>query len=287
MINYKIFSKTIKFFIKACSKIGFTYSDLLISLNLKNNDYPDDILKKVQDYIDCSESQKEMLKDIESPENIALIEKIISLSSLPVKLIDVISNQNNKEIFDILLLSSELNLSEIKELSDENLIINLIDILKEAVKALEQASEYKAQFEKPEDTFLFIEYYNNRKKSPDDIDELVNNQIEYKPWNIFDLSWFQNNIITGLRKDKYSIEWLESSDLHEVFLDYLDLCDRNLIQSADYWFREKLREIETKLNAKDVETGDEKEKYRERTPEEKLALAKKLDKEYFIENKKE
>lgn len=92
----------------------------------------------------------------------------------------------------------------------------------------------------------------------------------------------ENNLITPLRKDKYSIEWLENCELEDLFINYLELNDRNTIQSGDYWYREKLREIDQKCEAEDVETGDKENPKRKRTDEEKQELAEMLSLEYFL-----
>lgn len=233
-------------------------------------------------YTSCTNEQKEELKQNETIENIELYERVIketeSYNLIPSKLYEyILVNQLESQVFSILGITD-------KTIATDKLIELLLNNITDTANYLDNSHKIKQQLEKVDKVYLFIEYYQNRKK--DEIDLVVDNQIEFNNWNIYDLSWLENNIITGLRKDSYSIEWLDNTDIEIVFLAYLNLCDRRLIESADYWFRDKLREIETKVNEK-IETGDKDNPNRERSHSEKEAFKLELDAQYFIENKKE
>ena len=276
-INYKKLRKVILFFLDILPKIDYKYNDLLILLRVKSLNYPDKILSKMNQYTSCTNEQKEELKQNETIENIELYERVIketeSYNLIPSKLYEyILVNQLESQVFSILGITD-------KTIDTDKLIELLLNNITDTANYLDNSHKIKQQLEKVDKVYLFIEYYQNRKK--DEIDLVVDNQIEFNNWNIYDLSWLENNIITGLRKDSYSIEWLDNTDIETVFLAYLNLCDRRLIESADYWFRDKLREIETKVNEK-IETGDKDNPSRERSHSEKEAFKLELDAQYFI-----
>lgn len=132
--------------------------------------------------------------------------------------------------------------------------------------------------------FSYIEYYENREL--DEIDKIENDLTKIEIFDIYDMSRFED-IFHALRKDKYSMEYLNTLSLTDFFKAYYELIDRNKVESARYWFREKLRDIEQKCNEKVPLEGSDKGEMRERTDLEKEALNEELEQKYFKTNNKE
>lgn len=281
-ITYQVFIKTAKYFMKLLPNIKHTYNDLLVFLKLKVGEYSEEILKKAYQFSQCTEDQKEQLKATISTEELQLIEKIIAENFNYKKLAEYFIKSELKDVFNIIELATDKTLSEIKDIDREKLLDLLLTIMQYPLLALQSAQAYKQQFEKIEDIYEFLISYNDPNRKKDPIDEVIESEINFKPWNIYDLVWLSNNLITPLRKDKYSIEWLENCELEDLFICYLELNDRNTVQAGEHWYRDKLREIVQKCEAEDVPTGDKDKPNRKRTDEEKAELAELLTFEYFL-----
>jgi len=181
----------------------------------------------------------------------------------------------NKEILNE--VSKYLSLKKLKSLDKINYLIN---IFSSAYNLILLAQNYHSYSKSIEEKYKFIEYYKNRKKEAiDEIEEECTNNN----FDIYDLSEFES-IYTSLRHDKYSIEYLNQLPLQDILLLYYQLIDRNIIEISRNWFRDKLREIEQKVNEKIPLEHSDKGEMRDRTPEEKQILNDELEKEYFISN---
>lgn len=196
-----------------------------------------------------------------------------NLENIYLKFKEYISE--NKDILNE--ISKYLSLKKLKDIDKLNYLIN---IFSSAYNLILLAQFYHSYTKSIEKKYKFIEYYKNRKKEAiDEIEEDCTN----KDFDIYDLSEFEN-IYTSLRHDKYPIEYLDKLPLQDIFLLYYQLIDRNIIEISRNWFRDKLREIEQKVNEKIPLECSEKGEMRERTEEEKQILNDELEKEYFISN---
>lgn len=124
--------------------------------------------------------------------------------------------------------------------------------------------------------YPYVTFYLNREKRPE---ERALEAYTKDYFNLFDLSFLENQILSRLRKE--SIQDVELMYFTELFILYFDMCDRNLIQSAEHWYTSTIQDIEREVNEK-VKRGDE---YVERSDAEKAALRAKLAKKHFKHKK--
>jgi hypothetical protein len=89
-----------------------------------------------------------------------------------------------------------------------------------------------------------------------------------------------------LRKAGFDFAYLDDLDFQEILIIYFNECEACLADNSIEWTRNELRDIESEANKKDMPTGNPKEPYRERTPEEKEIYLKELCSKKFS-NKKE
>lgn len=88
----------------------------------------------------------------------------------------------------------------------------------------------------------------------------------------------ENEILSPLRKEGISSDWLENTDLEEIIIKYLQFNKRNLKENARFWFRSTIQEIHRK--ARETET-DKKGKVIEKTQSQIEAKERALYLEYF------
>ncbi len=95
-----------------------------------------------------------------------------------------------------------------------------------------------------------------------------------------------NEIISPLLKEGLPFEWLMKTDIKKVFLKFLQLDKRVLVENARFWFRQNLQEIERKATEK-IESKDTKGQtvYTDPSPEQVEKRKKMLFREYFRKEK--
>lgn len=54
--------------------------------------------------------------------------------------------------------------------------------------------------------------------------------------NLYDWYYFNSTILYSLRKNNYDTNWIEQSDLINVFTEFLSLQESQLIETANEWF---------------------------------------------------
>ncbi len=95
-------------------------------------------------------------------------------------------------------------------------------------------------------------------------------------------------------EDGKTQDWLDNADWEDIFIEYLNYLDKNHIKNATKWLSDLLYDIESKVNAKDVDTGDKENPYRYRTDDEKEEFRELLfdekvlnDEDFFTKHQKE
>lgn len=62
-------------------------------------------------------------------------------------------------------------------------------------------------------------------------------------FNLYDLVYLENSIITPLLKNNYSIDYIEESNLELIIDKWLSLQDSNLVEISKQWVIENERQI--------------------------------------------
>jgi len=106
-------------------------------------------------------------------------------------------------------------------------------------------------------TIAFFQFYEKREiKYRERTYNLYSRGIKF---DIYSLSYLENNILIPLQKEGYSREYLDNLEITELLLIWLFLKDRNYFEAASNWFNDQLREIEYK--AEKSEDGTLKNNY--------------------------
>lgn len=80
-----------------------------------------------------------------------------------------------------------------------------------------------------------VELYQNRDKT-----QLENTyeflSLDNNNYDFYDYFYFDNTILSTLRKSGFSQDYLMSCDLLDIFINYLSIQDANLLEQSNKWF---------------------------------------------------
>lgn len=87
---------------------------------------------------------------------------------------------------------------------------------------------------KSKESFSIVELFQKRDKTQlETFQEQLTKETNH---NLYDWYYFNSTILYSLRKNNYDTNWIEQSDLINVFTEFLSLQESQLIETANEWF---------------------------------------------------